>query len=68
VRTKNRRKLSRRDRIAPEVPERPMQRWSIDFMSDQVIDHRRFRILNIVDYRSRFCPGHSPSTSSMADR
>ena len=28
VRTKKRRKLPRRDRIAPRVPERPMQRWS----------------------------------------
>ena len=52
VRTKKRRKLPRRDRIAPQVPERPMQRWSIDFMSDQLIDHRRFRILNIVDDHS----------------
>ena len=31
VRTKKRRKLPRRDRIAPQVPERPMQRWSLDF-------------------------------------
>jgi len=57
VRTKKRRKLPRRDRIAPQVPERPMQRWSLDFMSDQLADHRRFRILNIVDDHSRFCPG-----------
>jgi putative transposase len=57
VRTKKRRKLPRRDRIAPQVPMRPMQRWSLDFMSDQLADHRRFRILNIVDDHSRFCPG-----------
>ena len=57
VRTKKRRKLPRRDRIAPQVPSRPMQRWSLDFMSDQLVDHRRFRILNIVDDHSRFCPG-----------
>jgi len=30
VRTKTRRKLPRRDRIAPQVPERPMQRWSME--------------------------------------
>ena len=30
VRTKKRRKLPRRDRIAPQVPQRPMQRWSLD--------------------------------------
>ena len=57
VRTKKRRKLPRRDRVAPQVPERSMQRWSLDFMSDQLVDYRRFRILNIVDDHSRFCPG-----------
>lgn len=57
VRTKKRRKLPRRDRIAPQVPERPMQRWSMDFVSDQLADCRRFRVLNIVDDHSRFCPG-----------
>ena len=57
VRTKKRRKLPRRDRIAPRVAERAMQRWSLDFMSDPLADHRRFRILNIVDDHSRVCPG-----------
>ncbi len=56
-RTKIRRKLPRRDRVAPQVPERPMQRWSMDFVGDQLADYRRFRILNIVDDHSRFCPG-----------
>jgi putative transposase len=57
VRMKKRRKLLRRDRVAAQLPERPMQRWSLDFMSDQLADHRRFRILNIVDDYSRSCPG-----------
>lgn len=57
VRTKKRRKLPRRDRIAPQVPERAMQRWSLDFMSDQLADYRRFRILNLLDDHSRVCPG-----------
>ena len=35
VRTKKRRKLPRRDRIAPQVPARPMQRWSLTKSSDQ---------------------------------
>ena len=63
VGTKKRRKLPRRDRIAPQVPDRPMQRWSLDFMSDQLADYRRFRILNIVDDRSRFCPGQIADVS-----
>ena len=33
-----------------------MQRWSLDFVSDQLADCRRFRVLNIVDDHSRFCP------------
>ena len=41
VRTKKRRKLPRRDRVAAQVPQRPMRRWSLDFRSDQVADHRR---------------------------
>lgn len=57
VRTKVRRKLPRRDRVVIAVPERPMQRWSLDFMSDQLADYRRFRILNVVDDHSKVCPG-----------
>jgi len=57
ARTKKRRKLPRRERVAAQAPQRPMQRWSLDFMSDQLAGHRRFRILNIVDDHSRFCPG-----------
>ena len=57
VRTKRRRKLPRRDRIAHQVPERPMQRWSMDFVGDELVDCRRLRVLNIVDDHSRFCPG-----------
>ncbi|MEM1267067.1 MAG: integrase core domain-containing protein, partial [Pseudomonadota bacterium] len=43
--------------VAPTVPERPMQRLSLDVVSDQLADCRRFRVLNIVDDHSRFCPG-----------
>lgn len=57
VRTRKRRKLPRRDRVSPQVPERPMQRWSMDFVGDQLADCRRFRVLNIVDDHSRICPG-----------
>ncbi len=39
------------------VPERPLQRWSLATISDQLVDNRRFRVLNIVDDPSRFCPG-----------
>ena len=31
------------------VPLRPNERWSLDFVSDQFTDGRRFRVLAIVD-------------------
>jgi putative transposase len=32
-----------------EIPSAPNQRWSMDFISDQIYDGRRFRVLNVVD-------------------
>jgi len=48
VRTKRRKKLQR-PRLPMLVPDQPNERWSVDFMSDQLANGRRFRILNIVD-------------------
>ena len=53
VRTKRRKKLTR-PRIPTVVPD-VNQRWSIDFVSDQLANARRFRVLNIVDDYSREC-------------
>ncbi len=33
----------------PEAAQRPNQRWSLDFVSDQLADGRRFRALTVVD-------------------
>lgn len=54
VRTKRRRKLIR-PRVPMSVPERVNQRWSMDFVSDQLANGRRIRILNVVDDYSREC-------------
>jgi putative transposase len=54
VRTKRRKKLSR-PRIPMPVPHKANQRWSMDFVSDQLANGRRFRILNIVDDFNREC-------------
>lgn len=54
VRTKRRKKLTR-PRIPMLVPDAANQRWSVDFMSDQLASGRRFRILNIVDDYTREC-------------
>jgi putative transposase len=33
----------------------PNERWSLDFVSDQLTDGRRFRILTVVDDCTREC-------------
>lgn len=37
------------------VPDRPNQRWSLDFVSDSFTDGRRFRVLTVVDDHTREC-------------
>lgn len=37
------------------LPLMPNQRWSLDFVSDQLTDGRRFRILTVVDDCTREC-------------
>lgn len=56
VRTKRRKKLTR-PRVPMAVPTQPNERWSLDFVSDQLGNGRRFRVLNIVDDYSRVCVG-----------
>ena len=62
VRTKRRKKLTR-PRVPMPVPTRPNERWSVDFMADQLANGRRFRILNLVDDYSRKCVGQIVDTS-----
>lgn len=52
VRTKPRKKLNR-PRIPMQMPDGVNQRWSMDFVSDQLASGRRFRVLNVVDDFSR---------------
>ena len=54
VRTKHRKKLMR-PRVPMLVPDAVNQRWSIDFVSDQLANGRRFRVLNVVDDYTREC-------------
>ena len=56
VRTRKRKKLTR-PRIPIPVPNAPNERWSMDFVHDQLADGRRFRVLCIVDDYSRVCVG-----------
>ena len=55
VRTKQRRKIARRQRGARATATAPNQCWSMDFMSDKFADGRSFRILTVVDQFTREC-------------
>lgn len=57
VRTKQRKKMARRERIPAPVATRPNQCWSMDFVSDKLADGRSFRILTMVDQYTRECTG-----------
>jgi len=50
-----------RQRIA--LPERVNQRWSMDFVSDQLALGRRFRTLNVIDDKTRECLSIEVGTS-----
>jgi len=55
VRRRGGRKRAIGTRAPMLVPLRPDERWSLDFVSDQLTDGRRFRILAIVDDCTREC-------------
>ena len=55
VRRRGGRKRAIGTRAPMLVPLRPDQRWSLDFVSDQLTDGRRFRILAVVDDCTREC-------------
>ena len=49
IRRRAKKRLPERVKQPLSVPTAPNQVWSIDFMSDSLIDGRRFRLLNILD-------------------
>jgi putative transposase len=55
VRRRGGRKRAIGTRRPLEVPLVPNQRWSLDFIHDQLTDGRRFRILAVVDDCTREC-------------
>lgn len=55
VRKRGRRKRALGTRRPMLVPERPNERWSLDFVSDAFTDGRRFRVLAVIDDYSREC-------------
>ena len=67
VRTKRRKKLVR-PRVPMAIPSQSNERWSADFVHDQLADGRRFRVLNIVDDYSRVCVGQLTELSISGER
>ncbi len=55
VRRRGGRKRAIGTRAPMTVPLLPNDRWSLDFVSDQMTDGRRFRILTVVDDCTREC-------------
>ena len=46
----------------------PNQRWSLDFVHDQMASGRRLRVLNVVDAMSSECLAAVPDTSISGHR
>ena len=63
LRRKRRRKGTAGSRVMMPSPQRPNQRWSMDFVTDSIVTGRRFRALAIVDDYSRECPVIEVDTS-----
>lgn len=55
VRRRGGRKRATGTRRPIETPLAPNQRWGVDFVSDQLTDDRRFRILAVIDDCTREC-------------
>lgn len=56
LRLKKRKKRQSHLRVLLDRPERRNQHWSMDFVSDNLYNGRRFRVLTVVDNFTRECP------------
>ena len=67
-----RRRRSRKRAVGTRAPAPvlalPNQRWSLDFVHDQMASGRRFRVLNVVDDVTRECLAAVPDTSICGKR
>ena len=50
---KKRRRVSHQARVLQSTPHQLNEQWSMDFMSDALVNGRRIRVLTIVDDFSR---------------
>ncbi len=63
LRIRKRKKRAAAVRIELPKADKPDQRWSMDFMLDQLADSRRFRVLTLVDAFTRECLALEVDTS-----
>ncbi len=63
LRTKYRKKRVNRNRVVPPPAKQPNERWSIDFLTDALLNGRRFRVFTVVDNVSRVSPAIEASFS-----
>jgi putative transposase len=63
LKKRNRKKTAAMVMVMLPTPERPNERWSMDFVTDSIVTGRRFRTLVIVDDYSRECPAIEVDTS-----
>jgi putative transposase len=68
VRRRGGRKRAVGTRRPIETPLKVNQRWSLDFVSDQMTDGRRFRILTVIDNCTRECLALIADTSLSGGR
>ena len=68
VRKRGGRKRALGTRAPMLVPLLPNQRWSLDFVSDQFTDCRRFRVLTVIDDCTRECIALVADTSLSGKR
>jgi len=68
VRRRKGRKRAVGSRAPVPVPALPNQRWSLDFVHDQMATGRRFRVFNVVDDMTRECLAAVPDTSISGKR
>ena len=55
VRTRKRRKVAMQPRLKLDRASRVNERWSMDFVTDQLVGGRYFRVFTVVDQFSREC-------------
>jgi putative transposase len=53
IKRKGKRRLAARPKLPLTVPEVPNTTWSMDFMSDSLMDGRKFRTFNLIDDTTR---------------